>query len=139
MSKQALHTDREILQCIFDMYLPSYPGPDNKSGQAENDPYLPIDLRAVAARLACSAELLFGRLYYSLDRKHGYATDGGARVHLFAPLVGSKRHCVNFPFLAAILSEQRQENWKYNWTLWVAISAAALSVVSIVVQILTAR
>jgi hypothetical protein len=55
-----LPTDREVLKRIYDMYEPSYPG----ARPGENDPYVAVDLAAVAARLRCKPELLFGRLYY---------------------------------------------------------------------------
>jgi hypothetical protein len=57
-----LPTDREVLKRIYDMYEPSYPG----ARPGENDPYVAVDLAAVAARLRCKPELLFGRLYYHL-------------------------------------------------------------------------
>jgi len=37
-----------------------------------NDPFVPIDVRAVASRLKTKPELLFGRLYYHLESKHRY-------------------------------------------------------------------
>lgn len=54
-----LRADRCVLQCIFDMYL--VPGPKNASGRGENDPYISIDVPAIASKLDCNPELLFGR------------------------------------------------------------------------------
>lgn len=65
-----LPTDREVRKCIFEVYEASYPAdPETR----KNDPYVPVDLRAVAAKLDCKPELLFVRLYYHLDAKHRYA------------------------------------------------------------------
>ncbi|MGB8437657.1 MAG: hypothetical protein WCE38_25720, partial [Burkholderiales bacterium] len=61
-----LPTDREILKCIFEMYEPAYPGTQPGETRGKNDPYMPIDLRAVASRMNCKTEMLFVRLYYHL-------------------------------------------------------------------------
>lgn len=115
-----LPTDRFVLQCIFDMYEQSYPGE-----KGDNDPYLAIDIPAVAAKLQCSPELLFGRLYYHLDQKHRYKQENGDIVPLFHLKVGEKRHAVHFPYLAAILAGQNQEFRRYALSL--VLSAAALA------------
>ena len=113
-----LPTDREILSCIFDMYCSAYPGKPAGSERGENDPYMPIDIKALAARLGCNAELLFGRLYYHLDAKHRYKQDNGALVPLFYLDVKDKGHSVHFPFLAAIPAPgMNQEHSKYFWSL----------------------
>lgn len=83
--------------------------------------------------------MLFGRLYYHLDAKHRYTQDGGAQVHLFTLMVGDQMHCVNFPYLAAVLAERDVEHRRQLWSLWVSITALALSVASIIAQVLTAK
>ncbi|VTU28484.1 hypothetical protein [Variovorax sp. PBL-E5] len=128
MSRKSFHTDREILQRIFDMYRASYPGRPPGGGKAENDPYLQIDIHDVASRLDTSPELLYGRLYYVLDHTHSYAMDGGGQVHLFAKKVGDKFHCVHFPLLVAVLATQRQESWKYRLSLILSGLAALISI-----------
>jgi hypothetical protein len=102
MSK--LPTDHEVLRCVFEMYESSYPGAAPDETRGSNDPYVPIDVRAVAAELGCKPELLFGRLYYHLDPKHRYKQDNGALVSLFHLNVQNKGHSVHFPYLAAILA-----------------------------------
>ena len=134
MSRDSFHTDREILQCVFDIYRASYLGDRGETGKLENSVYLSIDLAEVATRLNTDSHLLFGRLYYSMDKKHRYTQDDGRKVHLFAPVVGSERNCVNFPYLTAILAEQRQENWKYRLTLTLSIAAVILSIIGLVIK-----
>jgi hypothetical protein len=41
------------------MYESSYPGQATESGDRENDPYVAIDVAAVAQKIGCSSELLF--------------------------------------------------------------------------------
>lgn len=129
-----LPTDRAILKCIYRMYESAYPGVQPESPRGENDPYLAIDVPAVAAKLRCKPELLFGRLYYHLDHKHRYKQDNGALVPLFYLKVGEKRHAVHFPYLAAILAGHEQEHRKQLWSLGISILALVLSVASLAVN-----
>ena len=131
-----LPTDRRVLECIFEMYESSYPGTKSVPGRSgENDPYVAIDVPAIAARLGCSPELLFGRLYYYLDQKHRYKQDNGSIVPLFHLEVGGKRHAVQFPYLASILASFNQEHNRFLISLVVSILALVLSVASLVVSI----
>lgn len=104
--------------------------------RGKNDPYLPIEISKIASRLGCSAEMLFGRLYYHLGAKYRSSQDNGAQVHLFSLKVGEKMHCVNFPYLAAVLAERDEEYKKHTWSLGIAITALILSVASIIAQII---
>lgn len=53
---------------------------------------------------------LFGRLYYYLDKKHGYKQDDGTLVPLFSLKVGEDTHCVNFPLLVSVLASLQSEH-----------------------------
>lgn len=136
---KGLPTDREILKSIYEMYENAYPGVPPGKVRGENDPYLPIDVRAVAARLKCKPELLFGRLYYDLDAKHRYHQDDQVLVPLFYLKLGDKRHCVNFPYLAAILAGQNMDHRRQLLSMGLSLLALALSVAAIVAQIVTAK
>ncbi len=137
--KNTIVTDREILRCIHDMYQDQYPGPELAGGKRQNDPYLPIAVREVAARLGTAPEMLFGRLYYHLDAKYRYKYNAGAETHLFAMKVGEKMHCVHFPYLSAVLAEREAEHRQFWWTLWLSIAALVLSAASIVSQVVTTK
>ncbi|RDE50171.1 MAG: hypothetical protein DVS81_12455 [Candidatus Accumulibacter meliphilus] len=136
---RTLSTDRQILRCIYEMYESSYPGKDSGEVRGKNDPYLPIKVSDVASRLGCTAEMLFGRLYYHLDAKYRYKQESDAQVHLFSIAVGSERHCVNFPYLAAVLAEKDEEHRRQLWSLRLSIAALVLSVASIIAQMVTAK
>ena len=135
----SLPTDREILRCIFEMYAPAYPGMESGEARRNNDPYLPIKVRDVATRLRCSPEMLFGRLYYHMDAKYRYRQDNDTQVHLFSLKVGSEMHCVNFPYLAAVLSAREEDHKRHLWSLGIAIAALVLSMASIIAQAVTAK
>ena len=129
-------TERQVLRCIYDMYLPHYPFQPDKGpiGQV----MIPIDMDAVATRLGMSKFLLFGYLQSYLDNKYRYKTGENSFVHLFAPVVGELRHAVNFPYLAALLAGHDQEHSKFAWSLGVSLVALALSVGAIVAQLVSA-
>jgi hypothetical protein len=131
-----LPTDREILKCIFNMYEDSYPG-EKVGAKGRSDPYVPVDLWAVAARLDTTAELLFGRLYYHLDAKHRYKQDSGSWVNLFLLNVENKGHSVHFPYLSAILAGHNQEYRKQFWSMAFSVLALVLSVASLATNLLT--
>jgi hypothetical protein len=132
-----LPTDREVLRCIYDMYESSYPEVPPGETRGANDPYLPIDVRALAAKLGCKPELLFGRLYYHLDAKHRYKQENGAVVGLFHLNIQGKGHSVHFPYLAAILAGHEQEYRKLFWSIALSVLALVVSVVSLVVNVLS--
>ncbi len=135
MSK--LPTDRKVLKCIYEMYESAYPGTSPNNERGPNDPYVPVNLSAVATKLNCKRELLFGRLYYHLDAKHRYQQDNGAWVNLFIMNIKGKGHSVHFPYLAAILSGHNQEYRKQFWSMAFSVLALVLSVASLVTNILS--
>ena len=130
-----LPTDRYVLQCIYEMYESSYPGPLNDSGRPKNDPYIAIDINSVAAKVDCNPELLFGRLYYHLDAKYRYKNPDGSLVPLFQLQLADKRHAVQFPYLAAILAGLNQDYRRHLVPLCLSAIAVGVSVTSLFVSI----
>ena len=127
---EKIPTERQVLRCIYDMYLCEYPFQPEKGpiGQV----MLPVDMEAVASRLGISKYLLFGYLYTYLDHKYRHKTGENTFIHLFAPVVDDMRHAVNFPYLAALLAGHDQEHSKFAWSLGVSLVALALSVGAII-------
>lgn len=123
-----LPTDREVLQCIYEMYESSYPGKALENGQGENDPFVSIDIREIARKLDCSPELLFGRLFYYLDQKYRYKQDNNAQVNLFHIQIDKKRHAVHFPYLASIYAEHEESFNKQFWPLAISVIALLFSI-----------
>jgi len=135
MSK--LPTDRQVLRCIYETYSSAYPGPAPEGGgRPPNDPFVPVDLRAVAVKLNVQPELLFGRLYYHLEAKHRYQQSSGAWVNLFLLDIQRKGHSVNFPYLAALLAGHDQEHRKQLLSLCFSLIAIGLSLASLIVSVL---
>lgn len=126
------------MKCIHDLYERSYAvaAPDDPSKNC--DPFVPIDIPAVAARLHCKPEMLLGRLYCHLDAKHRYKQENGTMVRLFWLTIGSERHCVHFPYLAALLAEHQLEHRRQLLSVWLSIAALVISLASIISQVLEA-
>lgn len=128
-------TERQVLRCIFDMYEGAFP----VKGPSLGKTMIAIDIDAVAQKLGCDKNILFGYLYYHIDYKYRYKTGENTSVHLFAPAVGELRNAVNLPYLTAVLAAQEQEHSKFAWSLGVSLIALALSVGAIVAQVVTAK
>jgi hypothetical protein len=131
-----LPTDREVLECLFEMNEKAYPG-ETTGARGVNDPYVPVDLWAAATRLNTKPELLFGRLYYHLDAKHRYKQNTDEWVNLFLLNVENKRHAVHFPYLCAILAGHDQEYRKQLWSIAFSVLALVLSIASLIANLLT--
>lgn len=106
-------TDRQILETIYNLYHESYKTftADSRSTKI----YMPIDCQLVADKLGVDGDIVFGRLYYHLEKKYGYKQEDNSKVHLFAMYIGGDKHCINFPLMTSVLASL-QEAKKEFWT-----------------------
>lgn len=119
-------TDRILLKRVYKIYYNSFCSRQGSDEGAVSQIYVPIDCEEIGRSLKMNSQIVFGRLYYHLDKKHRYRQDDESLVHLFALKVGEERHCVNFPLLSAVLAELEQSY--YRFTVPIAISLFALLV-----------
>lgn len=134
MNVNKLHTDRQILRCIFTMYRDDYP--------AKGDPFIEIDPIKVAGKLGCHPELLFGRLYFDMGTRLRHRDPRDPNVTLasvYEKRAGEKRNVVNFPYLAAVLAGLESENRRTRLALWLSSAALIVSIVGLVVQYLRVK
>jgi hypothetical protein len=132
--KQRLPTDLTILSTIYKRheahFLDSMAGPEKKI-------HVPIDIVAIAKTLGVNHHILFGRLYFDLERRFGYVTsskgDTTSRVCLFAPLAGETTNCVNFPLLAGVVAGMQDQDRKQRLAVRLSIVALSISAVVAVV------
>jgi len=129
MSKNV--TDRVILREIYKTYYSDFCSFDRDVPTRQTKIYVPIDCELIAKNLDLDPDIVFGRLYYHLDKKHGYKQDDGSFVHLFDIQIGSERHAVHFPLLSAVLAEQEQSYLRFTIPLSLSIIALAFSVAAI--------
>lgn len=130
MSKNV--TDRILLREVHDTYYSEFCGFDKDSPSRDNKVYVPIDCRTIAKKLKLDPDIVFGRLYYHLDKKYGYKQGDGTTVSLFAFKVGTDMHAVNFPLLSAVLAELEQSYYRFTVPLFVSSAALLLSIAAYV-------
>ena len=125
------------MQAIYDEYYPYFAAHTKDAPHARDSKiYVPVDVRLIAQNLSVDGDIVFGRLYYHLEKKYGYATDDGKTIKFFWFREGKPmpdRHCVNFPLMSAILASLREDNRKFNVTQALAIAALVISIISLLV------
>ncbi|MDP4536549.1 hypothetical protein Q3O60_10150 [Alkalimonas collagenimarina] len=120
-------TDREILKVIHDHYYKTFISYGISDESRESKIYVPIDCEYLANKLRVDQDIVFGRLYYHLDKKYGYQQPNGSQVHLFAMRVGKDQHAVHFPLLSAVLAEQNYNWFQFYAPLLISIFALTIS------------
>lgn len=119
-------TDRQILEVIFEHYRTAFAGYEENKDRSSKI-YVPIDCQKIARILGTERDIVFGRLYYHLEHKHGYVQkDGskdGSKVHFFTLKAGNDAKCVNFPLLVSVLADLQEQEKRF----WVPTVASFLS------------
>lgn len=126
-------TDREILRNIYNRYYDQFSAFKRGNSDAARDTkiYVPINCEAIAKDLDVDPDIIFGRLYYHLEKKYGYVQQDGSKVHLFAFAVGKDRHAVHFPLLSAVLAELEQSWIRFAMPMIISTVALIISIISL--------
>jgi hypothetical protein len=117
-------TDRQILSKIYDKYYDDFCAYSETNKIRSSKIYVPVDCEKIAKELKIDGDIVFGRLYYHLNKKHGYTQDDGSKVLLFLMKTDEERHSVNFPLLSALVAEQHTSWFRFN--IPIVISSFAL-------------
>ena len=128
-------TDLEILNTIYRMYHSDFVAFERGDGSRDQKIYVPIDFKKIAGELKVDSDIVFGRLYYHLEKQHGYKQDNGSNVHFFAFKVGNVSMCVNFPLMTSVLAGLRQEKKRFRIGTAIAIFALIVSTISLTVSV----
>lgn len=131
-----LPTNLQILQKIYSEYRDDFRGESEEKTERDHVNYMPIDVRAIAQKLGTNPHELFGRLYFHLDKKYQYQKSDDSFVHLFALQVGGDRHCINFPYLAAVLSEHRSEHRRNLISIGLSVLSLVIALSALLLQFL---
>lgn len=131
-----LPTDLRILNAIYDRYYETFTQYTDGDKSRSAKIYVPIDIKQIADDLKVDSDIIFGRLYYHLENKHGYRKDDGSVVPFFSLHAGHDTHCVNFPLVVSVLADLRDQERKYTVATWIAVAAVIISIVSIVFAII---
>lgn len=97
--------------------------------------YVPIDIPQLAKDMNTDVDIIFGRLYYHLNKKYGYKQDDGSHVYFFSPRVGGDSNCVNFPFLASVFATLKDENRKFRIATTTSIVSLIVSIIALLISI----
>jgi hypothetical protein len=128
-------TDLEILNEIYNRHYDAFAAYSTEVPNRASKIYVPIDLDGIGDKLGVDADIVFGRLYYHLNHKYGYRKDDGLNVSLFTPAAGKDQDCVNFPLVASILADLRQENQKFWLATIIAVFSLFVSAASIIISV----
>ncbi|WP_028693798.1 hypothetical protein [Pseudomonas cremoricolorata] len=124
-------SDLEVLDAIYEEYYEAFANFSQESdvyNGRKGKIHMPIDCKLLAMRLGVDSDIVFGRLYYHLEQKYGYARDNAPRVAFFSLAVGEDRHCVNFPLLASVLAGLQEESNKFRLATWLSTLAIVISI-----------
>ncbi len=129
-------TDRQILQKIYDRYYGEFVAwtPTNQVRSAKM--YVPIDIQRLSREFGIDADILFGRLYYVLDHRHGYKREDGSTVPFFTRQAGEDINAVHFPMLASVLAEMREEADRFRLATLISGVSAIIAISAVAVSIL---
>ena len=129
-------TDLEILEEIYKSYYSTFSSFSRKKPNRGTKVHVPIDIESIAKHFLVDPDIIFGRLYYHLEPKYGFAQPDGSKVHFFALQVGSDRHTVQFPLLASVIADLREERNKHLVSTWISIAAIIISIISLTVSLI---
>lgn len=133
--KKQIPTDLKILNIIYNSYYNEFSSFDEESPTRKTKIYVPIDIQAVADKLNVDGDVIFGRLYYHLEKKHGYTNEDNSKVAFFSLRIGDSSHCVNFPYLASILAELLDNQKKYKISTIIAFISLGVSIISLLISL----
>lgn len=124
-------TDRLLLKEIYDLYYDEFCSfdPDKPTRQTHN--YVPIDCKLIGKKLKLDPAIVFGRLYYHLDRKYRFKNEDNSIVPLFYLELGKDSHVINFQLLSSIVAELEQDRARYLLPVVISLMALAVSIAAL--------
>lgn len=126
----------KILDEIYGQYYDKFVRFSKDNPSRSSKIYVPIEIDAIAKTLDVNGDIIFGRLYYHLDKKYGYRKDDNSLVHFFAMVVGNDKHCINFPLAASVLADLRKESKKFWIATNIALVSLVISISSLIISLL---
>ena len=124
-------TDLEILEEIYRRYYAAFAEYSKESQNRSTKVYVPIDINQLAEHFGIDGDIVFGRLYYHLEPKYGFTQQDDSKVHFFMLKAVEDTHAVQFPLLASVIAELRDERKKHVIATWLSVAALIISAISI--------
>jgi hypothetical protein len=130
-------TDLQILKLIYKTYYKTFESYTRGDNTRETKNYVPIEADIIGKKLKVDGDIIFGRLYYHLNKKYSYRQDDNSKVEFFALGIKEDRHCIHFPYMVSILADLRNENRKYKTAIVIALVSIGISLISVTISILS--
>lgn len=119
-------TDLDILNTIYKLYHADFVLYDDDKNIRNNKIYVPIDCHKIANILGVNGDIVFGRLYYHLEKKYHYKQRDGSEVFFFAyNEISGNPKSINFPLMTSVLASLREKEEKF----WISIAIAVLALI----------
>lgn len=128
-------TDLQILDAIYERYYGDFALHSDVEPTRGSKIHVPIDCKAIAKALGTDPDIVFGRLYYDLERRYGYKQTDGPAVCFFTLQAGRERHTINFPYLASVVANLRSERRNQLMTTTIAVISIRVSLISLAISI----
>ncbi len=133
-----LPTDLRILDEIYNSYYDTFAAYSKQDQERRSKIYVPIDISQLSKNLSVDEDIIFGRLYYHLENKYAYKKENGFSVSFFLKINSvtddKPLHCVNFPYLASILANLRDEKKKYRISISLSIFSLIISISALLIS-----
>lgn len=123
-------TDLEIIEDIYFRYYDSF------KRYATDEPdriariRVPINIQEVADACNVPEDMVFGRMFYHFNKKYSYKDEKG-RITTFFVTDKFEGLSVNFPLVASVLADLRQEKKQTDVLIALASSSMGLSIIAI--------
>lgn len=127
-----LPSDLKILETIYETYHKDYAAFYKDEKTRESKIYVPINCKEIAQTLKTDHDIIFGRLYYHLEKLYGYKHDDGVKVPFFALKVGNDKNCINFPLMASVLAGLQQQHSQFIWATVISLFSFIVSCIALV-------
>jgi hypothetical protein len=128
MFARRLPTDLQILNAIYNRYYRTFTAYSQQNQNRRTKNLVPIDIAQISRDMGVDGDIIFGRLYYHLDKKYRYRQEDSPSYVSFFTNDGEMPHCVNFPYLASVLAGLRDENKKYQLSIRLSIFSLVISI-----------
>lgn len=127
-------TDRLLLKAIYEEYYSNFCASEIVVENRASRSYVIIDYLAISKKLGLDPDIVFGRLFYHLEKKYGYK-DGNIKAPLFALKGTEDKFAVNFPLLSAVVAELEQSYIRFTFPLLLSILAIVISSIALFIQL----
>ncbi len=124
-------SDLKILNAIYNEYYADFTAFDKTNPNRQAKILIPVDCKKIGKKLGVDSDIVFGRLYYHMEKEYGYKDERGNRVIFFANSAGEEIHCINFPYMASVLGKLQHEDDKFKISTWLSIVALIVSVIAL--------